>query len=269
MTRARALGTFAAALSLLLAAAVVGPPLAVAQNVATGTASTGECPRKNGSVVEAPALKAPITLTPASGKTQGLVNFGTSRSPKTATFIFVADKPLPASVGPDNLELIADPMLRSGDTLETTTFKRPTFSQPVFGKNRTRIEFDVCLNPAGVDPGKYTTVVTLGGPTGVNSATAGLTANLKAGTWFWIVLGIAMILTGLLLFAKESKRAGPKPTWWWLSPAALILGAAVAMWKVWDADPSWGANPGAAAVALVAAGLSAIGAQSIVNLFRD
>ena len=259
-------------MSVVMLGSLVAPQVSAGQVPAVSSPPAEACPRSSGDAQPAQALDEAIKLSPKPKQEQALVNFGTDRGRKAVTYIFFADKPLPTSITPATLEMIADPMLRSSDTLETADFPRPSFSEPRIQANRSRIEIDACLNPAGVDAGKYTTTITLGGPVGINSATVGLTANLKSGS-FWIMLLVTLVIAlGLLIVQQllgHSPRRNLKDARFWVATTISLAGATIIMWKIWDADPTWGANSIGAFVALSGAAFAAIGAQSITKSLLD
>ncbi|MBJ7347407.1 MAG: hypothetical protein JHC87_02415 [Thermoleophilaceae bacterium] len=242
------------------------PQAALGKGVAVSSPSLGDCVRTSGKAKSAPALSEAIKFSPKPTQEQVVFNFGTDRQLQAVTLVFFADKPLPTSVKPANLEMIADPMFRSDERLESERFPRPTFSQPRIQNNRSRVEVDVCLNPAEVKPGKYTTTITLGGPVGINSATVALTANLKAGLSFWIMWAIVIALSLAILVFQESQAdvSGRKRydrVFKWTTGVSLV-GVAIVIWGIWDSDPTWGANTIAALVALGGAAFASIGVKS-------
>ncbi len=122
--------------------------------------ATDPCPRHLNDGTTGTALSPPIALTPASSSAQRIVNFGTSRATKVVKrLVFTADKLLPDSLNPQQLNFDAL-ISRAGDTLESTDFPDPTFSEPRISQDRQSITFDVCLSPGSIPPGKYVGAVT-------------------------------------------------------------------------------------------------------------
>jgi hypothetical protein len=86
-------------------------------------------------------------MTPAPSSAQRIVNFATNRATKVVKrVVLMADKPLPDSLQIEQLNFDAL-ISRAGDTLESTDFPDPTFSQPRISQDRQSIAFDICLNP--------------------------------------------------------------------------------------------------------------------------
>ncbi len=250
----------------------IAPAQAVAKTLPLSAASDSQCSRASGSVVDGAPLAETINLSPEPRYAQVVVNFDTKRGLYKGTLIFSADKPLPASVKPENLMLFAEPMLRSGELLETSSFPDPTFGEPKILSNRKRIEFKFCLDSTDLAPGKYSTTITLGGPEGVNSATSSLVANLKAGVAFWISWVIVLALAAAFMaLQRRSSTTREKPDRWMFVLSSLVsLGVAgVAMLKIYGSDPAWGASLVDASIALLGAAFAAIGAQNVLQLGLD
>jgi hypothetical protein len=239
------------------------------------------CPRQVDDAAEAPALKAPIALMPAAGSAQRLENLGTSRSLKVVQRVTIAaDMPLPDSLMPDQLNF--DALLsRVGDTLESTDFPTPTFSQPRISSDRRNIIFDICLNPGSIPPGKYTGSVTIGGPPGLSAATLSLTVNAKTSTSFWFGATLSLIAALLLLILKDAAAfrtaSNPQPSWWkaflhpisdppWLATTVVALGTAFGtLYAVYANNPAWGSGGFSDIAALIGAGFAAVGGHAILT----
>lgn len=168
-----------------------------------------DCPLKNGetSSDNDKPISPPIELAAVEGSQQRLVNFGADRDPERIRGIRIrADRALPRGFE-ERVELYADPIVRTGDTLESVAFPDPSFSRPTIQSSRYLV-FNVCLDPAPALPaGNYTGLVTIAGPEGVNSTTVGITANAKNAVLFLLGL-IGALATALvfLLFRGASDR---------------------------------------------------------------
>src|SRR5262252_3851035 len=195
-------------------AVLVCAPLLVPQ---PAVAATSPCPRHLNDGTAGTALSSPIALTPAASSAQRIVNFGTSRVTKVVKeLVFTADKPLPNSLTLQQLNFDAL-ISRAGDTLESTDFPDPTFSEPRISQDRQSITFDICLNPGSIPPGKYVGGVTLSGPPGLSAASVSLTVNAKVALPFYVGSAVALMAALLLLILKDAaafrgKQANP-PGW--------------------------------------------------------
>src|SRR5215217_3327685 len=101
-----------------------------------------DCPRENVHDTQpGKRLKKPITLTPAPGSDQRIINVDADRDPEIVRSVRLqASRPLPKTVEPNQIEIYADPLTRTGDdSLETVSFPEPRFSEPRFINNRRRI----------------------------------------------------------------------------------------------------------------------------------
>jgi len=202
-----------------------------------------------------------------------------------------------------HLELVADPLLRTGATTDTESFPEPAFSGFRVSQNQRTITFRVCLSPAKRQPaGKYVGTINLDGPSGLESDALTITANAKDGRIFWASTFLALLIAFLILLYKgatdefdrltaqagdmpdgsDQEKAAMKaandkigPLWKiglrtfldvrWLVPTLFAVGGALgALWGVYDANPSWGdSGPITSAFAIIGAALAAIGARTI------
>lgn len=261
MTR-RVLTTAALGIAFALVAASTVPAAAPCSHPAN-TASEGH------------PLKTAIQLSPTQGSAQRLINFGTHRKMKPRTFTVTSDKELPKELQPDQINFDAA-ISRTGDTLESEDFPTPTFGTPKFSEDRKSITFVACFDPDHVDAGKYVGSMTISGPGGVGAASVNLTINAKSS--FWPGMLIAIVAAFGLLLVKDAARVKTDTVrWrdalgaplqnpiWWVATVGAIAGAVIAMRTLYDTDPAWGAGGWSALASLIGAGLSAIGAQSIIT----
>jgi hypothetical protein len=251
---------------------------------ATGTNEAQPCPRQLDDGANAPALGQPIELTPAPGSAQRNVNFGASRATKLIKGVtFTADKQLPDSLTGQQLSFDAF-LSRVSDTLESTDFPDPTFSQPRITEDRKSIKFTICLNPASTTPpGKYAGSVTLSGPPGLSAASVALTVNAKKSLGFWLERGAveALIVAFLLLVIKDAaayKKANPTTSWWWdpwKHPLAdplwwtatfIALGAAFGtLYALYKGNPTWGSEGFSDVAVMISATFAAVGGHAIIS----
>jgi hypothetical protein len=237
------------------------------------------CPRTLNDAQPGPTLNPPVALSASPPSAQKQVNFDTDREPKTVSGLSAtADSPLPKDLTPAQFNF--DSVLsRSGDTLESTDFPNPTFSNPRISPDRKTVFFSACLDPKGISAGKYVGTITVSGPAGLGAASVNLTINAKKGTFFWVWMIATLSVAFALLLIKDAATAYPNVSsnWgkavlvpisdprWWAATLVALGGALGIMYGVYANDPSWGASELTAAFALVGSGLGAIGAQSIVT----
>lgn len=244
--------------------------------------ATGPCPRHLDDGTTGTALSSPIALTPASSSAQRIVNFGTSRATKVVKrLVFVADKPLPDSLNSQQLNFDAL-VSRAGDTLESTDFPDPTFSEPRISQDRQTITFDICLKPGSIPPGKYVGAVTLSGPPGLGAASVSLTVNAKVDTPFYVGSAVALFAAFLLLVLKDAaafrkKHPDTPPGWgssflhpladplWWTTTAVALGAAFGTLYAVYAGNPAWGSGGFSDIAALIGASFAAIGGQTIIS----
>ncbi|HEX8068128.1 MAG TPA: hypothetical protein VF520_16550 [Thermoleophilaceae bacterium] len=286
------------AIAALLAALLVQPPLALAQDDDCNRSANQEptalpAPKKakkskkpKGKAKNAKVAKPkPITLDPVT-QTQ-VVNFGTDRSEKSVDVVLTASTAVPRRIKGEHFELdVPQRFRRVDDKLETTVLPRPTFSEPrIFGKRR-RIALTICLDGEDVKPGAYTGNVVLTGPAQVGDATVTLTVNAKNGGLFALGLVLAVLTALALLFYKAMKAkrdAAPAdgPIGWgtalwrvvgdfafWAETIVSIGAAVVAVYVVWSQDPAWGDDEFPSIVALGATALAAAGVQNLIATVR-
>jgi hypothetical protein len=239
------------------------------------------CPRKTNDARRGVAVRPPIRLTATSQSAQKLLNFGTDRKSKVLRNItLTADRPLPARLTPGQINFDAV-LTRTGNTLESQQFPDPTFSNPRISLDRRSMSFSACLSPDGIAAGKYVGLVTVSGPAGLGVASVNLTVNAKDGGLFMIGVIVAIVAAFGLLVVKDASLAKTDATgWgqamlapvkdprWWVTTVATCAAAFGALYTIYANDPAWGAGGWAAVSSLIGAGLSAIGAHSIVTAFQ-
>ena len=264
-----------------LVGVLICEPLLVPQPAA---GAANDCSRQLNDGKSGASLSSPITLAPAPSSAQRIVNFGTSRAIKVIKkLVFTTDKPLPNSLDPGQLNL--DTLIsRAGDTLESTDFPDPAFSEPRISQDRQSITFNVCLDPGPIPPGKYVGAVTLSGPPGLGAASVSLTINAKVDTAFYIGSLISLIAALLLLVLKDAAAfkgrppQGQNPTNWvesflhpikdpvWWATTIVALGTAFgALYAIYANNPAWGSGGFSDIAALIGAALAAIGGHTIIT----
>jgi hypothetical protein len=257
----------------LAAINLMGPTAAVSANAS--------CPRQVNDGASAKPLTTPIVLSPASGSAQRIENFGTSRETKTIKrLVFTSDKPLPDSLTAPQLNFDAL-ISRAGDTLESTDFPDPTFSQPRISQDRQSITFNACVDPGSIPAGKYVGSITLSGPPGLSAASVAVTVNAKTATWFYVGAGISLLAALLLLVVKDAAayrgKTNPTPDWahsflhpladpiWWVTTVVALATAFGTLWAVYANNPAWGSGEFSDVSALIGAAFAAVGGHTIIS----
>jgi hypothetical protein len=270
-------------------AVAMTPPTKADCNVSNAAATT---------VPDGRPVKPAVKLQPEPNSQSRIINFGDDRDEEFQRYTLTAEPALRPG-DEKRLSLVADVMTRTGsDTAETVTFPDPTFTPIVVYGNRKRLTFGVCLKPPhGLPAGKYTGLITTDGPPGIEDTSVTVTANAKNGSWFKYGVALTLLIAfGVLLYkaaadtrakrieaAKDGNDAARKAAgeWWpaarlqlgdlaWLASTAAALAAAfVALYALWDKDPSWGeAGLVASGTALIAAGLAAVGVKTVLTSSR-
>lgn len=241
-------------------------------------------------------IRPEIGLSPAEGSAQHVRNIDADREPEVIRNIRLeTSRPL-RDLKPDQLEIYADPLIRTGDeALETVTFPEPRFIGPRFVAGQQRIHFGVCLDPRGLPAGRYTGLVNISGPPGIAGTTVAITANAKDAKSFWrgaIVALLAALVTLLFRGAADKRlelRAGPteaqpNPPWpkWrkglgaamgdgqFLFTSIIALATAFgALYAAYSNDPAWGASGLTEIFSLVVTAFAAVGGQSLLASVRQ
>jgi hypothetical protein len=231
-----------------------------------GAAQAAECPRHVDDVQgESRPLEQPIVLTPAGDSQQRLKNFGSKRGTMIVKKIRIdSDKPLPRTVTPDRLNLEAF-IQRTGDKLASVDFPDPTFTQPRISQDRRHFTFDACINADGMGAGKYDGTITVSGPAGLGEARVLVTSNLKADPFVWFGGSLVAIL--FAAGALYLKPGGTRNRTWWLKTVGALAVSIAAVVAVYVDDPSWGADPWSAVIALFGTAFASIGGRKL--LFDD
>lgn len=252
-------------------------------SAASAHAANTPCNRSLNDAKAGATLDPPVVLAPTPQSAQKQLNFDTSRQPKMIRNINVAsDKPLPNDLTKDQINYDAV-LSRSGDTLESTDFPDPTFTDPTISPDRRTLAFSACLSPKGIPAGKYVGAISVGGPAGLGAASINLTVNAKDGTLFLIGLIVALVLAFVLLLLKDASAAFPasgskwKPALlvplgdlrWWAATIVALGSAFGILYAAYANDPAWGSTGLGAVASLVASGLAAIGGQSILKSFSS
>lgn len=250
------------------------------------------CPVKSASrSVIGPAVSPAIELEPEPASQARVVNFDTSRDLKYTSFSVTADPPLPAGAE-RRLNLVADTIVRTGnDKTETVLFPDATFSELKISGNRNRITFDVCLDPPDdLSAGSYAGSITVDGPPGIEATSVTVTLNAKNGALFKGGLAVTTLFALGILFYKEASakrtaavtKAGTDEAkkaeaekWgphlrhtrtdfgWWV-PTIFALGSMIGvLLALWYGNQTWGDSGLNSVVALIGAGMAAIGAREI------
>lgn len=250
---------------LLIAGLFAGAVLTI--GVPTNAAAANCTRRVNDVKVTGPALADAVTLSPEKGSEQRLKNFDGGRSIKEIKDVrLVSDKRLPDTLTPAQISFDAL-IARADDKLESVDFPDPTFTEPTFTNDRRHIVFTICLSAAGVSPGKYVGSIAVSGPEGLGEGRVGITANLKARWYIWLVLVlVAMALSGGALFFKDWTKDSSSITkgWWFKTVAALVVTFGV-LATAYVNDPAWGAGVFQAGIALIGTALASIGGRKLIE----
>jgi hypothetical protein len=258
------------------------------------------CTWENSRAAEQPPKRKKVSgikLTPAAGSAQRVVNIDADRDRETLRGIRLqSNKPFPAWVKPVHLEIYADPLIRtSDDKLETVSFPEPVFIPPRLLSGGRRLDFGICLDPSNLPAGRYTGLINIEGPAGVEGTTVAISANAKDAAWFWrgAVIAFLAALTTLLFKGAADKRLElatpptdeqpnpPRPKWrtafgkalgdlQFVFTSVIALGTAfAALYTAYANDPSWGADGVASVFSLVVTAFAAVGGQSLLAGLRQ
>jgi hypothetical protein len=262
----------------------------------SANAKAGSCSVENAEGTVGKRVKKPVKLQPAPNAQSRTINFDVNRGEKFTTFVVTAEPAVTEKLKP-HLILVADPMVRTGDeNAETVLFEDPMFSPLQFSGNNERITFRVCLDPPkDVAAGSYAGIITLDGPAGVEATAVTLIANVKDGSLFGAGLALTAVGAMFLLFykeaarrrtaaiqaagtdrdeRKEAERWGPHcrdalDFGWFVGTAVAIAAMFGVLYALWENNPSWGdAGFVGSVVALIGAGMAAIGAKEIFSTNR-
>jgi hypothetical protein len=241
--------------------------------------------------------RARVTVTPAEGSAQRVVNIDEDRDAETLRGLRLrTNRRLPSWFERKHFEIYADPLVRTGDeTLETVSFPEPMFIPPRILSDGRRIYFGVCIDPAGLPAGRYTGLVNIGGPPGLSGTTVAITANAKDSALFWrgaVIAFLVAIVTLLFRGAAEKRlelrapptEQNPNPKWpGWTESLVAAIGdlqfvftSAVALATAFGAlytayldDPAWGATGPASVFTLVVTAFAAVGGQTLLAGLRQ
>jgi hypothetical protein len=242
-----------------------------------------DCSRRLNDAAKGSTLDPPVTLTPTPQSAQRQLNFDTDRDPKTIRGLTVtADRALPAEFTPEQVNYDAL-IARTGDSLESTDFPDPTFTNPRISPDQKSMTFDVCLDPRGIPAGKYVGSVGVSGPVGLGAASINLSVNAKNDGLFWVGLIMALGISFALLLLKDAAAVFPptggrwskvllvplKDLRWWAATLIALGSAFGILYAAYANDPAWGATGLTAVASLVGSAFAAIGGQSILTSFKS
>lgn len=147
----------------------------------------------------------------------------------------------------------------------------PTFTPVTIDRGRDALSFQVCVDATNAKPGTYTGALTVRGPAKVQPASVGFSVTVKwGGLVFWLLFSLVLLVTLIVLLALywEQLQAAKKFSKFWVAAqiAFLLIIAACAMLKVYDADPDWGANKVVDLGTMAAAGFAMIGVKSTKDI---
>jgi hypothetical protein len=201
---------------------------------------------------------------------------------------FGSNKQLPDSVTSKQLNYDAV-LSRAGDTLESTDFPDPTFTEPKITPDRKSIKFTVCLNPGSSPPGKYVGSVTLSGPPGISAASLSLPINEKKSFLYWAVRSALALAVAFALLVLKDAAAYRKantiltttpptmPNWgeslkhpladllWWVTTAFALGAAFGTLYALYKGNAAWGSEGFSDFTAMIGATFAAVGGHTIIS----
>lgn len=230
-------------------------------------AATSECTRENGPApTRGQALGTPVELTIEPDK--DVVNFAGGRGVMKREFVASpkSGSTLPDSLTAQQIELrTVRSFSRVGDKIESATLERPvTFTEPEINQDTNEIRFSACFDLAGSKPGSYVGQIRIAGPRGLARASAPVTINAQNETLFRIGLALALIAA---LIVMVIRKLTSDQGWIKFLGVAIpsLLAAGYAMYRIYAADPAWGADTTESVLTLMGAGLSAAGLKATVD----
>ncbi len=250
---------------LRLLAVTIGALLLL--NAPPALGADAECTRQNGPApAPGQALGSSSELKIEPDK--DIVNFAGGRGTKQRDFVASPKNggPLPDSLKPEQIELrTVRSFSRLGDKNETATLDQPVmFTEPEIGQATSEIRFSACFDLKGAKAGSYVGQVRIAGPRGLVPASAALTINAQSKTLFLVGLGLALLVALIVMVVRKitSDQGWIK----FISVAIPSLAAAgYAMYRIYAADPAWGADTAESVLALIGAGLSAAGLKTTID----
>jgi hypothetical protein len=202
-----------------------------------------------------------------------VLSFGPDRKTKRDFIVLKASQPIPEGVYSSDFEIDSlEPLRRIGSAeLESERLPSPTYSRPHFFNHRKELAMNLCVTPAGGDPGTYTGQLLFAGPGAISSVTLTQTAQLKAGPgsfWPYFVLIVLITIVALALrsYTKLHRSSAKKEIF---AEIVVVLGsagaAALAMILIYEETPTWGEKGIAAVVALITAAFTAAGLGAVIS----
>jgi hypothetical protein len=250
-----------------------------------GGSPVSECvATRPGSAPRGTAPAQPAVLTPES---------------QVITFKFDADRRMlrlpvaisadPALTGVDPSELYVSTRQLEREDHHRTFPSRLTHTTPSITGDGSTILFDLCLDSSGVEAGKYTGFVKVGGRSATVAPTT-ISVVATARSFYWFVPGafamlvavlIVLTLKGVADYQRELKDSGNEFNrrkaltyiWQWEEGRLItsLVGVVIAVsvgFGIYNTDTTWGDDTYQDSVALVTAAITAVGAQSILDGLR-
>lgn len=240
----------------------------------------------------APAEETEIKPTVAfssSGPAEPM-DMGGLRGTGTTDIAIAASPALPADVTSEDITVdIPKRFARNGPGLTTQYLPEPEFSKPRILQHGTLIAFTLCVDASHAAAGSYVGQVIVGGPKGVQPATIAVTLNAKDESEFILGSIIAGVIAVLLLLFRGAKvrteqsvpAGGTAPTLtnamgktltdvlgFWMPTIFAVAAALVAMFQVYDANVSWGADGTSSLIALGGTAISAAGLGTFLSSLK-
>jgi hypothetical protein len=165
-----------------------------------------------------------------------------------------------------------------------------THTPPEISRNGDRITFEVCIDPEGVRPGKYSGKLFVDGPREVTGATVSLVVTARSLSWLIVgvlaaVFAVAGVLTlkGIADYRRELRDAPPPNDFkyrdgikymWSVRDGRVFTSlvgigtAAFVAFQLYHRDKAFGDDWFTDIITLASAAIAAVGAQSVLDGFR-
>jgi hypothetical protein len=218
------------------------------------------------------------------------MDMGGLRGTGTTDIAIAASPALPASVTSEDITVdIPKRFARNGAGLSTQYLPEPEFSKPRILQHGTLIAFTLCVDASHAAAGSYVGQVIVGGPKGVQPATIAVTLNAKDETEFIVGVIVAGVVALLLLLIRGAKVRMEKPVpagetaptlgkavgatlkdvlGFWVPTILALAAALVAIFQVYDANASWGADATSSLIALGGTAISAAGLGTFLSSLK-
>lgn len=250
-----------------------------------GSPAASQCVEtKPGAIRPGPTPAKPVALTPES---QSITfKFDAHRGLLRLPVAITAD---PSLTGIDPSELYVSTRQLEREDHHTTFPNQLTHTTPTITGDGSTILFDLCLDSHGVQAGKYTGFVKVGGRAATVAPTT-ISVVATARSFYWFIPGafamlaavlIVLTLKGVADYQRELKGSSQKfeprtaltYIWQWKEGRLItsLVGVGTATFVgfgIYNTDTTWGDDSYQDSVALVSAAIAAVGAQGILDGLR-